>query len=127
MLKIRHYILSLIVFLIICYLSFFKPPSIESIPTIPHLDKLVHFLMYAGFSSIIWLDYWRRNRAISKWSSGWYIGCCLPILISGIIELLQEYCTEHRGGEWLDLLANSLGALVASSLIYLFFKIKVNR
>jgi hypothetical protein len=36
--------------------------------------------------------------------------------MSGIIELVQEYCTLYRSGEWLDLAANatgcSLGAMI---------------
>ena len=38
----------------------------------------------------------------------------LPIIFSGIIELLQSYCTEHRGGDWLDLAANTTGVLLAA-------------
>jgi hypothetical protein len=41
-------------------------------------------------------------------------GIILPIALSGIIELLQSYCTEHRGGDWLDFAANSLGVLLAA-------------
>ncbi len=37
-----------------------------------------------------------------------------PILMSGLLELLQEYCTSARSGEWADLLANSLGTLLAA-------------
>lgn len=121
MLKVRHYILSLGIFLIICYLSFFKPPSIGEV-SIPHLDKIVHFTMYFGFSSVLWLDFLRkRDGEIIKMNS-WVIGCLLPIVISGVIELLQEYCTSYRGGEWLDFLANSLGALSASSLFYFILR-----
>lgn len=28
------------------------------------------------------------------------------------MELMQAYCTTYRSGEWLDFLADSLGALI---------------
>ncbi len=41
---------------------------------------------------------------------------------SGAIELLQPYV--NRYGEWLDLLANSLGILASVLLIYFFELVK---
>jgi hypothetical protein len=39
----------------------------------------------------------------------------MPVAMSGIIELLQEYCTGGaRSGEWLDLAANSAGITLAA-------------
>jgi putative flippase GtrA len=38
--------------------------------------------------------------------------------MSGAIELLQEYCTTYRGGDWFDLLANSVGVLLGTALGY---------
>ena len=37
-----------------------------------------------------------------------YIG---PVAMSGLIELVQAYCTTNRSGDWLDLAANAIGAL----------------
>ena len=35
----------------------------------------------------------------------------LPVVMSGVIELLQAYCTGgRRSGDWLDFAANSTGA-----------------
>ena len=39
-----------------------------------------------------------------------------PILMSGVIELAQEYCTEARSGEWADFAANSTGVVLAALL-----------
>ena len=41
-----------------------------------------------------------------------------PVLFSGMVELLQEYCTTYRGGDWLDFAANTTGALIASLIGY---------
>lgn len=118
MTKLKQYILSAIILLVICYLSFFKPPSAGSLSTIPHLDKIVHFCMYFGFSSVLWFDYGRDRKIKFNAIKGWGLAFVFPVILSGMIELLQEYCTTYRGGEWLDFTANSCGALVASLLMY---------
>ncbi len=118
---LKKYPLALLVFVVLCYLSFFKPPS-TGLPSLPHLDKVVHFCMYFGFSSVIWFEFLRAKKKQTPALRGWGIGFVLPVLTSGIIELLQEYCTTYRGGEWLDFLANSLGALGATLLFYYVFR-----
>ncbi len=35
-----------------------------------------------------------------------------------IPNLLQEYCTTYRGGDWLDFAANTTGAILASLIAY---------
>jgi hypothetical protein len=47
--------------------------------------------------------------------------------MSGLLELLQAYCTGgHRNGDWLDFAANSLGVLLGAVfgllLYHLWFK-----
>lgn len=114
---IKRYTFSLLTIGLLLYLSFFRPPSINSEIEIPHLDKIVHFGMYFFLSSVIWLDFYRSHREKISFRKGWVIACLFPIFFSGSVELGQEYLTTYRGGEWLDLLANSLGAITASALI----------
>ena len=39
----------------------------------------------------------------------------MPIVMSGCIELLQEYCTGgRRSGDWIDLAANATGVTLAA-------------
>ena len=38
--------------------------------------------------------------------------------MSGVIELLQEYCTTYRGGDWFDFLANISGVTLATLFSY---------
>jgi hypothetical protein len=45
-------------------------------------------------------------------------GILSPAMMSGCIELLQEYCTENRGGDWADLIANIIGIISAASIGY---------
>ena len=64
---------------------------------------------------MLWLEFIRAHRKTHAplWHA--WIGALLcPVLFSGAIELLQEYCTTYRGGDWLDFAANTTGALLAS-------------
>ena len=40
------------------------------------------------------------------------------IVMSGIIEILQEYCTTYRGGDWFDFLANTCGVIAATAFAW---------
>jgi VanZ family protein len=39
--------------------------------------------------------------------------------MGGMIELAQAYLTTCRSGEWLDLLANSIGVVIGNTLYFL--------
>ena len=119
---VRKYPLSILCILVIWFLSFFNPPETE-LEEVPFIDKWVHTLMYGGTCTILWIEYIRSHTALDKgklfrWA--WLA----PILMSGVIELLQEYCTEHRSGDWLDFAANSTGVTLAVALGLLFWCIK---
>ncbi len=122
---IKRYPFSLLVISSVIYLSFFRPPSTD-LNEIPYLDKVVHVCMYAGMSGMLWLEFLRNHRKFHAplWHA-WVGGLLCPVLFSGCVELLQEYCTTYRGGDWLDLLANATGALLGSVFVYLVIRPRV--
>lgn len=104
---------------VILYLSFFTPPKTE-MDEITNIDKLAHICMYGGLCTIIWWEYWRKHRSLSLMRT--FVGAIvLPIALSGAIELLQEYATENRSGDWADMIANTIGVLLAALLGYFGF------
>lgn len=109
---LKKYPYSLCIVAAIFYLSFFTPPKTD-LGEIPGFDKLTHTCMYGGLCLVIWFEYLRSHRSINSIKVCIW-GIIAPIIMSGIIELMQAYCTENRSGEWLDFYANSLGAVVAS-------------
>lgn len=115
---LKKYPISLTVIAIVIYLSFFKPPTME-ITKIPNMDKLVHLCMYGGVSGMLWIEFLRNHRKYDEVMWHAWIGAVLcPILMGGAIELLQEYCTTYRGGDWFDFLANSSGVVLATLFAY---------
>lgn len=108
----RTYPLSLLCVAAVWYLSLFKPPSI-GIANFAGSDKVVHALMYFGICITMWWEY-RKSHACVDWWRTAAAFIVAPILMSGTIELLQEYATAYRSGDWWDLAANSFGVTVAA-------------
>ena len=109
---LKKYPLSIIVLLAIVYLSFFKPPTV-SFKTVKHLDKMVHFVMYGGFCTVLWFEYFLSHAKTNVRKAFFWI-LVAPIVFSGAIEFAQSYFTNHRGGELADFIFNTLGVVFAA-------------
>ena len=109
----KKYPLTLICIVLICYLSIFLIPPKTALDDVAFIDKWTHLVMYGGTCAVFWWEYLRKNR---NKASGWtFVVGCLPFIVgSGLIELIQEYCTTNRAGEWLDLAANATGAVTGT-------------
>lgn len=80
---------------------------------IPQLDKLVHVAMFGGLTLFFSLPYLKSGFSAEK-KRNIFIRISLCMIIWGlIIEVIQEYFVPGRGFEWLDLLADSVGVLIA--------------
>ena len=106
---IRRHSISVILILVIWYLSLFTPPKTE-LANVRFIDKWAHLLMYGSLAFVLWMEDWRVRKASPSMprALALYIG---PVAMSGLIELAQAYCTTDRSGDWLDLAANAIGAL----------------
>ncbi|GHT32721.1 membrane protein [Bacteroidia bacterium] len=112
---LKKYPFSITVILLVIYLSFFKPPTVD-LPLFAGFDKLMHICMYAGLSGMLWLEFLLNYRRKPLPMRHAYIGAiAAPILFGGLIEIGQEYLTTYRGGDWLDFLAD-IGGVVPGSL-----------
>lgn len=70
-------------------------------------DKLNHFVGYGGFAGLIGLAGVRLPRAF-----------LMAVLFGIIIEYLQIAVPGRSGGDWADILANSLGAVTAVCVVH---------
>ena len=106
---IRRHPISVILILVIWYLSLFTPPKTE-LANVRFIDKWAHLLMYGSLAFVLWMEDWRVRKASPSMprALALYIG---PVAMSGLIELAQAYGTTDRSGDWLDLAANAIGAL----------------
>lgn len=115
---IKKYPLSLLTFLAILYLSLFKPSGETDIMLFANMDKVAHFIMYAGLSFIIWCEFFKTHRRTKKWKKILAL-FFIPALFSGVMEICQSELTEHRTGDIWDFIFNLLGILF-SNIVCLF-------
>ena len=112
MFKVKNYPFSLICITLIWILSltpFFPETPLDNVEL---ADKWAHLVMYGGTFTVLWIEYIRQHRELD-YRKLLFWALIAPIVMSGILELLQEYCTETRTGNWYDLLANAIGVVLA--------------
>lgn len=83
---------------------------------VPMIDKWTHFVMYGSLCSVIFTEYANRHIKpnIKRLA---IIGVLLPIIMGGLIELAQAYCTGgNRSGDWIDWIANSIGVMIGTAI-----------
>ena len=123
----RFYPLSWLCIAIIWVACFCTPPH-TSLDDVPFMDKWTHIVMYAGTCSVIWFEHLRRYRSSASLRRLLLWAWLAPVMMSGLIELLQAYCTGgRRSGDWLDFIANATGATLGYLLGYLAYRVKYNR
>lgn len=110
---VTHYPLSSFLIVVIWFLCFWLTPPPTPLDDVAFIDKWTHLTMYLGTCSVIWWEYLRRHEKVN-WLKTLTWAWAGPIMMSGLIELLQAYCTGgRRSGEWLDFAANATGATLA--------------
>lgn len=123
---IRTYPVSCLLLAAIWVLCFCTPPH-TPLDNVAFIDKWTHIVMYASTCAAIWIEYLRAHKTLSRrrlfvWA--WLA----PVLMSGLIELLQAYCTGgRRSGDWLDFAANTAGATLATVIGILVVKRRAKR
>ncbi|WP_418653610.1 VanZ family protein [Tenacibaculum soleae] len=105
-----------IAILITIGIAFFSLIKIENQQIqIKNIDKLKHLIAYF-ILTFIWLLAFKKTKT----SKLFIAFCCFFFGI--IIEALQVTITTHRSGELLDIVANTMGILIAYIIYFLFFK-----
>ncbi len=110
----RNIVFAIAVFLTIAILIGSLLPA-QQIP-VPHSisDKIIHGSAYAVLTF-----FWLLAKPISK--TGIVFGV---FFLGALIELLQGTLTNNRHSEWLDVVANTIGIIVAFVAFKLFFEKK---
>lgn len=114
---VKHFIvkypLSCLCVAAIWVLCFCTPPH-TPLDQVAFMDKWTHLVMYGGTCSVMWIEYLRCHRRPSL-KRLFVFDWLVPVLMSGVIELLQAYCTGgRRSGDWYDFAANTTGAVIGA-------------
>lgn len=108
---LKKYCFTILVLLIIFILCLMNTAPLP-IPPIRNIDKYMHEIMYVGLAGVVFFDNTGYLRfSISKMRI--FLGSFLfPIVIGGLIEIMQTYLTTTRTGDWLDFLFDTAGAFL---------------
>ena len=98
--------------------------SSESLPSVDvtQFDKIGHFTFHFGIT-LVWFLFWKTTfRNENKYA---LLKAFLFSFFFGVaIEIIQGLFTYTRQADFMDVLANTNGALVAILIIYMFSIIK---
>jgi VanZ family protein len=108
---IKNNIFSILVSLVILYLSLANAKTFEEIGffDVPYLDKFVHFGLYFMFMSVIILEH--RNSFLSTRQI--IIVALIPVFFGALMELFQTGFTTTRKADVLDIMFNTAGTATA--------------
>ena len=119
---ISKYPLSCLCIIIIWILCFCTPPH-TPLDNVALADKWTHIIMYGGTCSIILFEYIKCHNDIKLGHIIWV--WLIPVAMGGLIEILQAYCTNgRRSGDWIDFIANIIGATFAFFIGLLIIKVR---
>ena len=114
-----------------CVVLFLSLSSGENLPDplwieFPHIDKVVHFMMYFVFALVLIHDLQHYSKIRLNHRQIILISVLIVIGWGGFLEILQRIPSIHRNSDFFDFLANTVGAVVAS-LLYRIFEPLLNK
>lgn len=113
LLYFRRYPITFLLAFAIVLLSLLPVPDVRMTVEVPLMDKWAHMVMYGVLTLVIWLEYIKAHRQM-RGLRLLLLAFLAPIAMGGVLELMQAYLTTCRSGEWLDFVANSIGAVVGA-------------
>lgn len=120
---VKKYPLSLLCIGLIWYLSLIVDMPETPFDDMAFIDKWTHLIMYGGTCSVIWWEHLRCHDR-PDYARLLLFAVVGMILLGGVIELLQAYCTTNRSGEWLDFWADSVGVLLGAAIRLLLYRFR---
>lgn len=113
---VRHYPLSCLFVAAIWVACFMDVPE-TPLDNVAFMDKWTHLAMYGSTCAIIYVEHMRHTGRSQGFALRMLWCWLLPVLMSGLIEILQATCTGgRRSGDWLDFAANSVGATLGAAI-----------
>lgn len=119
---VRRNLLSVIIAMIIMYLSLAGSDNFNKVPflNIPYFDKIAHFGMYFTFMAALLFE----NRIKINGFKNYFILALIPLGYGILMEVCQGLFTSTRTPSFFDVLANSSGIIIAI-LIWYFVKPRI--
>ena len=123
---LKRYPLSILTFCAIVYLSLFKPSDGMKLQLFEGMDKVAHFCMYAGLSFIIWFEFFRVHEKRNSFKA-FLAMFLIPLIFSGVMEIMQVELTTYRSADILDFLFNVAGVVFANVICFFVLRPVIDR
>ena len=99
-----------------------EPPAGDwGLLDLPGMDKVAHGILYAGLAGLVSLGLWRSNETPRAPVLFW-----LPILFAvlyGLSDEVHQLYVPGRTFEWMDLLADGLGATMVQVPLFAYLRL----
>src|SRR5690554_2983612 len=112
----RYFIKPIIWLALICYGLFIPASALpkKSILSIPHFDKVVHFGLFFVFCLLLFVPFKKIKM------NHLFFAPMVAIILSGILEAVQQMISSSRSSNFYDFIANTTGIL-ASFIFFRYF------
>lgn len=118
---IIHYWKTIIIISGILYLSFAPPSTFKGVPSFENEDKLVHIIMYGALTCVLIFDYKQYVKSNPMSALAFFLICLLiPVILGGMVEILQPIYFAPRTAEWIDWFSDITGVLLGWLVMKLF-------
>jgi VanZ family protein len=107
---LKKYWLS-IIFIIIIFIACFMNTTPLPPPPVMNFDKVVHSILFLGLAGVLFFDNTGYLRFPISKARIFLSAFVLPVALGGLIEIMQEYLTKTRSGDWFDFLFDGIGGL----------------
>jgi len=112
-LAVRIFLLIAVVYTLIIATLSLVPLGRISVGGFNPTDKMLHGVAYF-ILALLWLFYYLMKKSgISDYKWGFFNISALVIVFGMLIDVLQGALTSYRQPDWADILANSIGVLIA--------------
>lgn len=119
------YLLSAVAVIFIAVLTLMPMPATDVEPWFAHSDKVVHFLLFGGLSTVLCFDFGRKAGSIT-----WRIVVCamvISVAYGALVEALQGAMGCGRSADMADWWADVVGAAVCTIVFYPLVRTLVRR
>ncbi|WP_366186560.1 VanZ family protein [Flavobacterium ovatum] len=100
--------------LVLCLIRLDGAPQVEVV----NFDKYIHGVFHFIFT-MLWFLFFKLHFKKENKFKPFVVSFLLSVSFGVLIEVLQQWCTQSRTGDLLDVLANMFGATVAIGLFYI--------
>jgi len=108
---------SVLLILIILFLSFYPFAISEKEPFFKHQDKIAHFLLYFSLTFSLIKSFKGELFLVNPF----FLSASISFSFGTLIEILQPILTEYREGSFYDAIFNLLG-IIFTLIIFIFEK-----